>query len=54
MFQLSDDGLKYIKTELQRYETKESAIIPALFEEVVELARKHDLLSRIISVSMAP
>lgn len=31
MFQLSDDGIKFVKTELQRYETKESAIIPALY-----------------------
>ena len=31
MFQLSSEGLKKVKTELARYETKESAIIPALY-----------------------
>ena len=31
MFQLSQEGLKKVKSELGRYETKESAIIPALF-----------------------
>ena len=31
MFQLSPEGLAEVKKELARYETKESAIIPALF-----------------------
>lgn len=31
MFQLSPEGLKAVKTELSRYETKESAIIPSLY-----------------------
>jgi NADH-quinone oxidoreductase subunit E len=31
MFELSADGLKAVKTELSRYETKESAIIPSLY-----------------------
>lgn len=31
MFKLSDEGLKKVQTELKRYETKESAIIPALY-----------------------
>lgn len=31
MFQLSSQGLEQVKTELKRYETKESAIIPALY-----------------------
>ena len=31
MFQLSSEGLDKIKKELKRYETKESAIIPALY-----------------------
>jgi NADH-quinone oxidoreductase subunit E len=32
MFKLSDEGLKFVQKELKRYETKESAIIPALFK----------------------
>lgn len=31
MFQLSSEGQKFVKTELSRYETKESAIIPSLY-----------------------
>ncbi len=31
MFQLSADGLAEVKKELNRYETKESAIIPSLY-----------------------
>jgi NADH-quinone oxidoreductase subunit E len=31
MFQLSSEGLSQVKKELARYETKESAIIPALY-----------------------
>lgn len=31
MFQLSQQGLEKVKSELQRYETKESAIIPSLY-----------------------
>lgn len=31
MFQISSEGLDKIKKELKRYETKESAIIPALY-----------------------
>ena len=31
MFQLSPEGLSQVKKELARYETKESAIIPALY-----------------------
>lgn len=31
MFQLSADGVSLVKKELARYETKESAIIPALY-----------------------
>lgn len=31
MFQLSSDGLKKVKEELKRYETIDSAIIPALY-----------------------
>lgn len=31
MFKLSEDGVKKVKLELARYETKESAIIPALY-----------------------
>lgn len=31
MFQLSQEGLGQVKKELARYETKESAIIPALY-----------------------
>src|SRR4051812_30235744 len=31
MFQLSTEGLGQVKKELARYETKESAIIPALY-----------------------
>lgn len=31
MFQLSSEGLTEVKKELARYETKESAIIPALY-----------------------
>lgn len=31
MFQLSQEGLSEVKKELGRYETKESAIIPALY-----------------------
>ena len=31
MFQLSSQGLETVKKELSRYETKESAIIPALY-----------------------
>jgi NADH-quinone oxidoreductase subunit E len=32
MFQLSKDGLAFVKNELTRYETKRSAILPALFK----------------------
>lgn len=32
MFQLSSEGLKFVQNELVRYETKESAIIPALYK----------------------
>jgi NADH-quinone oxidoreductase subunit E len=31
MFQLSSEGLSQVKSELKRYETKESAIIPSLY-----------------------
>lgn len=31
MFELSDEGKKFVKKELKRYETIESAIIPALY-----------------------
>lgn len=31
MFQLSEEGKNFVKTELSRYETKESAIIPSLY-----------------------
>ena len=31
MFKLSEDGLKYVKSELTRYETKQSAIIRCLY-----------------------
>lgn len=31
MFQLSQSGLEYVKKEMVRYETKRSAIIPALY-----------------------
>jgi NADH-quinone oxidoreductase subunit E len=31
MFKLSDDGLKKVKAELTRYESKNSAIIPSLY-----------------------
>lgn len=31
MFQLSPEGLKQVKSELDRYEAKESAIIPSLY-----------------------
>ncbi len=31
MFQLSSEGLSAVKSELARYETKESAIIPSLY-----------------------
>lgn len=31
MFELSTEGLTKVKSELKRYETKESAIIPSLF-----------------------
>lgn len=31
MFKLSDEGLKYVKSELTRYETKQSAIIRCLY-----------------------
>lgn len=31
MFQLSKEGLEFVKKELARYETKRSAIIPALY-----------------------
>jgi NADH-quinone oxidoreductase subunit E len=31
MFQLSEEGLKKVKTELARYESRHSAIIPALY-----------------------
>ncbi|WP_413290279.1 NADH-quinone oxidoreductase subunit NuoE [Bdellovibrio sp. HCB337] len=31
MFKLSEEGLKKVKLELARYETKESAIIPSLY-----------------------
>lgn len=31
MFQLSADGIKKVKSELARYEAKESAIIPSLY-----------------------
>lgn len=31
MFQLSEDGLEFVKKELTRYEESESAIIPCLF-----------------------
>ncbi|MES2768978.1 MAG: NAD(P)H-dependent oxidoreductase subunit E [Bdellovibrionota bacterium] len=32
MFQLSKDGLAFVKNELTRYETKRSAVLPALFK----------------------
>jgi NADH-quinone oxidoreductase subunit E len=32
MFQLSKDGMEFVKKELVRYETKRSAIIPALYK----------------------
>lgn len=31
MFQLSEEGLKKVRTELSRYESRQSAIIPALY-----------------------
>lgn len=31
MFQLSEEGLRKVKTELNRYESRQSAIIPALY-----------------------
>lgn len=31
MFQLSSEGQEFVKKELKRYETKESAIIPSLY-----------------------
>jgi NADH-quinone oxidoreductase subunit E len=31
MFQLSKDGLAFVKKEMARYETKRSAVIPALY-----------------------
>ncbi len=31
MFKLSDEGLSFVKKEMQRYETKRSAIIPCLY-----------------------
>lgn len=31
MFKLSEEGLKYVKSELERYETKQSAIIRCLY-----------------------
>ena len=31
MFKLSDEGVEFVKKELQRYETKRSAIIPCLY-----------------------
>lgn len=31
MFELSTEGQKFVKSELDRYETKESAIIPSLY-----------------------
>lgn len=31
MFQLSEEGLKKVQTELSRYESRQSAIIPALY-----------------------
>lgn len=31
MFKLSEDGLKYVKSEITRYETKQSAIIRCLY-----------------------
>ena len=31
MFELSTEGQKFVKSELSRYETKESAIIPSLY-----------------------
>ena len=31
MFELSKDGLEFVKKEMKRYETKRSAIIPCLF-----------------------
>ncbi|MCB0340731.1 MAG: NAD(P)H-dependent oxidoreductase subunit E [Pseudobdellovibrionaceae bacterium] len=36
MFKLSDDGVEFVKKELQRYETPRSAIIPALFRAQTE------------------
>ena len=32
MFKLSEEGLKFVKKELERYETKRSAIIPCLYK----------------------
>lgn len=32
MFKLSEEGMNFIKAELQRYEMKETAIIPCLFQ----------------------
>ncbi len=32
MFKLSNEGTEFVKKELTRYETKESAIIPALYQ----------------------
>ncbi|MEK7358134.1 MAG: NAD(P)H-dependent oxidoreductase subunit E, partial [Bdellovibrionota bacterium] len=31
MFKLSDEGLKYVRSELTRYEQKQSAIIRCLY-----------------------
>lgn len=31
MFQLSEEGLKRVQTELNRYESRQSAVIPALY-----------------------
>lgn len=36
MFKLSEDGLKYVKSELQRYEVKQSAIIRCLYRGQAE------------------
>ncbi|RME18173.1 MAG: NAD(P)H-dependent oxidoreductase subunit E [Bdellovibrio sp.] len=32
MFELSKEGVEFVKKEMQRYETKRSAIIPALYK----------------------
>lgn len=58
MFQLSEEGLKKVQTELKRYESRQSAVIPALY-----IAQKEnggfitgeiiDYLSRVMDIPVA-